>query len=130
MRSGRSWPGRQWWILNRIENRLRADDHRLSSLFAVFARLTRAEAMPAAERIEGGPWRLLAKTRSHRRERRRLRAAVPGKLPGPTRRPFLFIILMSFPRSGQARKILLARGRAVPALLVEDLPPGRCPEGY
>ena len=93
MRSGRSWPGRQWWILNRIENRLRADDHRLSSMFAVFARLTRAEAIPAAERIEGGPWRLLAKTRSHRRERRRLRAAVPGKLPGPTRRPFLFIIL-------------------------------------
>ena len=128
VRSGRSWPGRQWWILNRIENRLRADDHRLSSLFAVFARLTRAEAMPAAERIEGGPWRLLSKTRSHRRERRRLRAAVPGKLPGPTRRPFLFIILMSFPRSGPARKILLARGRAVPALLVEDLPPGRCPE--
>lgn len=73
-------------------------------MFAVFARLTRAEAIPAAERIEGGPWRLLPKARGHRRERRRPRAAVPGKLPGPMRRPFLFNILISFPQSGQAPK--------------------------
>jgi hypothetical protein len=54
VRSGRSWPGRQRWILNRIENEIRADDHHLSSMFAIFARLTRAEIVPAAERIEGG----------------------------------------------------------------------------
>jgi hypothetical protein len=87
--SGRSWPGRQRWILNRIENRIRADDRPLNSMFVVFARLTRDEAMPAAERIEGGSWHLLHKRLSHRRGRR-LRAA-PGKLPGPLRRPFLFI---------------------------------------
>lgn len=86
--------------------------------------------MPAAERIEGGPWRLLSKTRSHRRERRRLRAAVPGKLPGPTRRPFLFIILMSFPRSGPAPKFGSHEAEPFQNLLVEDLPPGRCSEVY
>lgn len=101
MRSGRSWPGRQWWILNRIENGLRTDDRHLNSIFAVFARLTRAEAIPATEQIEGGPWRPLHKARSHRRERRRLRGAALGKLPSPLRRPFLFSILISFPLSCQ-----------------------------
>jgi hypothetical protein len=101
VRSGRSWPGRQRWILNRIENEIRADDHRLSSMFAIFARLTRAEVIPAAERIEGGPWRPLHKTRSHRRERRRLRGVALGKLPSPLRRPFLFSILFYFPLPGQ-----------------------------
>lgn len=88
MRSGRGWPGRQWWVLYRIENRLRADDRHLSSMFAIFARLTRAEAIPAGEQIEGGPQRLLPETLSHRWKRRRLRAAAPGKVPGPLRRPF------------------------------------------
>jgi hypothetical protein len=83
VRSGRSWPGRQWWILNRIENGFRADDRQLSSMFAIFARLTRAEAIPAVERIEGGPWRPLHKTRSQRRERRRLRGRSPGQAPQP-----------------------------------------------
>jgi hypothetical protein len=101
MRSGRSWPGRQWWVLNRIENEIRSDDRHLSSMFAIFARLTRAEIIPATERIEGGRWRPLRKTRSHRRERRRLRGAARGKLPSPLRRPFLFSSLVSFPLPGQ-----------------------------
>ncbi len=113
---GRSWLGRQWWTLHRIENRLRADDRRLSSMFAIFTRLTRAEAIPTVERIEGVPWRLRSETVSQRGGQRRLRAAAPGKLPGPLRRPFLFIILISFPRSGQAPEIRLERGRAVPVL--------------
>jgi hypothetical protein len=125
VRSGRSWPGRQRWILNRIENWLRADDRQLSSMFAIFARLTRAEAIPAAERIEGRRWRPLQQTRSHRRERRRLRAAAPGKLPGPLRRPFLFSILMSFPQSGPVAEICSHRAEPFQTLVVEDLPPGR-----
>jgi hypothetical protein len=60
-------------------------------MFAIFARLTRAEAIPAAERIEGGLWRPLHKTQSHRRGRRRLSGAALGKLPSPLRRPFLLI---------------------------------------
>jgi hypothetical protein len=47
-------------------------------MFATFARLTRAEAIPAAERIEGGPWRPLRKTQSHRRRRRRLSGTALG----------------------------------------------------
>jgi hypothetical protein len=43
--------------LDRIERTLLADDPRLGSLFAVFTRLTRHEAMPATEQVRAGRWR-------------------------------------------------------------------------
>jgi hypothetical protein len=48
--------------LNRIEKMLLADEPSLDSLFAVFTRLTRDEAMPATERVTAGRWRLLNPT--------------------------------------------------------------------
>jgi hypothetical protein len=44
--------------LDRIESTLLVDDLRLESLFAIFTRLARDEAMPSIERIMAGPWRL------------------------------------------------------------------------
>ena len=90
-RSGRSWPGRQWWIPNRIENRLRADDRRLSSMFAVFARLTRAEAIPAAERIETahGAWRRGPEPPARA-------AAAQGRRPRQTPRPHAAPVLIHY----------------------------------
>lgn len=69
-----AWPPVQ--VLNRIEKRLLADDLRLGSLFAVFSRLTREDAMPAAERIEIGP-----------RRRHLPPQQCPGRNWGPAARP-------------------------------------------
>ena len=44
-------------VLDRIERTLLADDPRLGSLFAVFTRLARHEAMPATEQVRAGRWR-------------------------------------------------------------------------
>jgi hypothetical protein len=41
--------------LDRIESTLLVDDLRLGSLFAIFTRLARDEAMPSIERITAGP---------------------------------------------------------------------------
>ena len=54
-----SWPSRQRRVLNRTGKMLLADDLRLGSLFAVFAGLTREDAVPTAERVEAGPGHLL-----------------------------------------------------------------------
>jgi hypothetical protein len=54
MRLAASQQGR---ALDRIERTLLADDPRLGSLFAVFTRLTRQEAMPATEQVRAGRWR-------------------------------------------------------------------------
>jgi hypothetical protein len=43
--------------LDRIERTLLDDDLRLGSLFAIFTRLARDEAMPSIERVTAGPWR-------------------------------------------------------------------------
>jgi hypothetical protein len=43
--------------LDRIESTLLVDDLRLGSLFAIFTRLARDEAMPLTERVTAGPWR-------------------------------------------------------------------------
>jgi hypothetical protein len=51
-----SLPGSQQRALGGIEETLLADDLRLGSLFAIFTRLTRHEAMPWTERVEAGPW--------------------------------------------------------------------------
>ena len=51
-----SLPGSQQRALGGIEETLLADDLRLGSLFAIFTRLTRHEAMPWIERVEPGPW--------------------------------------------------------------------------
>jgi hypothetical protein len=45
--------------LDRIASTLLDDDLRLGSLFAIFTRLARDEAMPATERVMSGPWRRL-----------------------------------------------------------------------
>jgi len=42
--------------LDRIESALLNDDLRLGSMFAIFTRLARDEAMPATERVTAGPW--------------------------------------------------------------------------
>lgn len=51
-------PGGQQWALRRIEALLLADDLRLDSQFALFARLADGEAMPLTERVPVWPWRL------------------------------------------------------------------------
>jgi hypothetical protein len=43
--------------LTSIEQALRSRDARLSSLFSIFTRLTRQEAMPTIEEIRRRPWR-------------------------------------------------------------------------
>ncbi len=45
--------------LDRIGQRLQADDGRLGSLFTTFTMLTRHEAMPGTERVTAGRWRRL-----------------------------------------------------------------------
>jgi hypothetical protein len=50
---------------------LLAGDPRLGSLFAVFTRLTREDAMPLAERAGAGPGRLLRAALARSRQRRR-----------------------------------------------------------
>jgi hypothetical protein len=75
-----SWFGRQQRVLNRIEKRLLADDRRLGALFAVFTRLTREDAMPAAERIKAGQRRRLRSALVRRRPRHR--ASASSKVSG------------------------------------------------
>lgn len=48
-------PGSQLRILERIEGRLARSDPRLESLFAIFSRLTLAEAMPWIEQVKARP---------------------------------------------------------------------------
>jgi hypothetical protein len=43
--------------LDRIESTLLDDDLCPGSLFAIFTRLVREEAMPSTERVTAGPWR-------------------------------------------------------------------------
>lgn len=64
------WPGRQQKVLNRVRQQLLAEDPRLARVLASFARLAPDDAMPAAERIEAGPQRLLRVGRNGRRRRR------------------------------------------------------------
>jgi hypothetical protein len=73
-----SWSSRQRRLLNRIEKTLLADDLRLGSLFAVFTRLTREDAMHPAERVEAGPGHLLRAAFAHRRRRAGDRASAAG----------------------------------------------------
>lgn len=47
-----SLPTRQQRILDRIEHLLRDSDPRLTSLFAIFSRLTREEEMPRVEELK------------------------------------------------------------------------------
>lgn len=47
-----SLPASQQRILDRIEQKLRASDPRLTSLFSIFTRLTRDEDMPRIEEIK------------------------------------------------------------------------------
>jgi hypothetical protein len=46
-----SLPARQRHVLDRIERTLVAEEPRLGSLFAVFTRMTRHEAMPGTEQV-------------------------------------------------------------------------------
>jgi hypothetical protein len=46
-----SLPARQQHVLDRIERTLVAEEPRLGSLFAVFTRMTRHEAMPGTEHV-------------------------------------------------------------------------------
>lgn len=73
-----SWPSRQRRALNRIEKTLLADDLRLGSLFAVFTRLTREDAMPQAKRVKAGQGHLLRAAFAHRRLRASDRASAAG----------------------------------------------------
>lgn len=50
-----SLPAAQQRILVKIEGRLRDSDPRLSSLFVIFSRLTRDEAMPWLEQVKRRP---------------------------------------------------------------------------
>jgi hypothetical protein len=59
-----SLPGGERRALNRIERALLEEDRRLGALFAVFTRLTGHEAMPLAERVTAGPWRLRLRVRT------------------------------------------------------------------
>jgi hypothetical protein len=54
-----SLPASQQRKLGGIEKTLLADDLRLGSLFAIFTRLTRHEAMPGTELVEARSWRRL-----------------------------------------------------------------------
>ncbi len=55
-----SLPARQQLVLDQIERVLQAADPRLKSMFAAFARLASAEAMPVTEVISARPARRLA----------------------------------------------------------------------
>jgi hypothetical protein len=48
--------------LNRIEETLHAGDPRLRSLFMIFSRLTRHQAMPSTEQVTPGPRTSLLRT--------------------------------------------------------------------
>ena len=50
-------------ILRGIETELARSDPRLAGLFTMFARLTRDEQLPAAEKLKAGPARMLARLR-------------------------------------------------------------------
>ena len=78
-----SLPGSQKRALGGIEETLLADDLRLGSLFAIFTRLTRHEAMPWTERVEAGPWQRVrpAPGGRHRSDRGHQRAH--AQLAGP-----------------------------------------------
>jgi hypothetical protein len=52
-----SLPGAQERTLTSIEHALRSRDPRLNSLFSIFTRLTRQEAMPTIEQIRQRRWR-------------------------------------------------------------------------
>jgi len=54
-----SLPARQQRALDRIDQTLAVDDPRLGSMFAIFARLTLDEPMPATERVSARLKRLL-----------------------------------------------------------------------
>jgi hypothetical protein len=53
-----SQPARQQRALDRIEKTLLADDPGLGSMFAIFTRLTRHEAMPMTERVRTRLWQV------------------------------------------------------------------------
>jgi hypothetical protein len=54
-----SLPACQQRALERIEKTLLAGDPRLGSLFAIFTRLTRHEAIPGTEQVKPRPWQAL-----------------------------------------------------------------------
>ncbi len=53
-----SLPAAEERVLTRIEQALLSRDPRLNSLFSIFTRLTRQEAMPAVEQLRPRRWRL------------------------------------------------------------------------
>lgn len=77
-----SLPAVQERILQKIEGRLRDSDPRLSSLFVIFGRLTRDEAMPRMEEVKPRPIadRLLPAVTIARRVYRRPAARVQALL--------------------------------------------------
>jgi hypothetical protein len=50
-------PGSQQRVLERIEGRIARSDPRLEALFAIFTRLSLAEAMPWIEQVKARPFR-------------------------------------------------------------------------
>lgn len=61
-----SLPAVQQRVLDRIEETLQASEPRLASMFAIFTRLTRGEALAATERLPSAPrwWRSTRRLRT------------------------------------------------------------------
>ena len=57
-----SLPASEQRALNRIEETLQVVDPRLRSLFMIFTRLTRQEAMSSTEQVNARPWSSLLRT--------------------------------------------------------------------
>jgi predicted transcriptional regulator len=89
-------PASQRRILEKIEHALRGSDPRLTSLFAIFSRLTRDEEMPAIEQLRA--LAALLPMRLHRGLRaagHRLRARSPGRRKAAVFFPLALVIVAS-----------------------------------
>jgi hypothetical protein len=114
-------PTAQQRVLERIESRLAESDPPLASLFAIFSRLTRAEAMPWIEQLRARPVIDLLARAGHgcrilaRRRAARMRALV--LLPAVTAIACALTIAFGFP-NGQ-RHVPGARNPDARVLLVK-----------
>jgi hypothetical protein len=92
-----SLPARQERVLGRIEHSLHASEPDLTSMFAIFTKLTRDEDMPRLEALDAWPrpfWGCRQRLTRPRREGRAASSAGSACVPGARMRAILLVPIM------------------------------------